>query len=164
MQICPVHLPSMPKKTLPDIESKNAAINFLRRRTSDKKPFFLAVGFQKPHIPLKFPREYLGYFTFFCDQQKSCPFQFSLMLINSRIASYWKVHSSQLPMARKPQQRLLQSLQRPQKKRRCQEIESHISLGKNTEFVRLKKPNFIVKSCETSLPKIYLFIGTAYCL
>ena len=31
-----------------------------QNNTSLNEPFFLAAGFHKPHIPLKFPKEYLS--------------------------------------------------------------------------------------------------------
>lgn len=64
--------------TLPDMQTTHFAVTFLRqfhkhsRRWQHKqhqhsppaptpcRPFFLAVGYHKPHIPLKFPREFLG--------------------------------------------------------------------------------------------------------
>ncbi|XP_074096078.1 iduronate 2-sulfatase [Cotesia typhae] len=58
--VCPVNVTSMPHFTLPDLENLNVAKKFLTnyRRL---KPFFLAVGFEKPHIPLKYPEEYLKF-------------------------------------------------------------------------------------------------------
>ncbi|CAD0198997.1 unnamed protein product [Chrysodeixis includens] len=56
--ICPVDVSGQPRKTLPDLESLKFAINILSNRNSST-PFFLAVGFHKPHIPLKFPKQYL---------------------------------------------------------------------------------------------------------
>ncbi|XP_031783262.1 iduronate 2-sulfatase isoform X2 [Nasonia vitripennis] len=57
--VCPVRVSSMPNSTLPDIETLNAAKAFLSGNR--REPFFLAVGFQKPHIPLKYPRRFLKY-------------------------------------------------------------------------------------------------------
>ncbi|XP_017773219.1 PREDICTED: iduronate 2-sulfatase [Nicrophorus vespilloides] len=57
--VCPVRIEDQPKESLPDIETLNAGLKFLQRKWS--KPYFLAVGFQKPHIPLKYPRKYLDY-------------------------------------------------------------------------------------------------------
>ncbi|XP_049808034.1 iduronate 2-sulfatase [Schistocerca nitens] len=57
--ICPVSVELQPGKSLPDLQSLEAAKKFLREKREE--PFLLAVGFHKPHIPLKFPREYLGY-------------------------------------------------------------------------------------------------------
>lgn len=60
--VCPVVVDSQPGGTLPDLESVEAAQNFLDghiKRDSDE-PFFLAAGFHKPHIPLKFPTDYLS--------------------------------------------------------------------------------------------------------
>ncbi|XP_043266900.1 iduronate 2-sulfatase isoform X2 [Venturia canescens] len=59
--VCPVSVASMPRKTLPDLEILKAAKIFIKNHTNDERPFFLAVGFEKPHIPLKYPQEYLNY-------------------------------------------------------------------------------------------------------
>ncbi|KAG7210244.1 hypothetical protein KM043_011792 [Ampulex compressa] len=59
--VCPVHIWSMPNKTLPDLEILNEAQNFIQKYRNKTKNFFLAVGFEKPHIPLKYPRKYLKY-------------------------------------------------------------------------------------------------------
>ncbi|CAH4036545.1 unnamed protein product [Pieris brassicae] len=58
--ICPVVVNEQPDKTLPDIEILNHAIDVLKTRNKTN-PIFLAVGFHKPHIPLKFPMDYLGW-------------------------------------------------------------------------------------------------------
>ncbi|KAL0102455.1 hypothetical protein PUN28_018015 [Cardiocondyla obscurior] len=59
--ICPVRVSTMPNKTLPDFETLREARRFIREHKKDSKPFFLAVGFQKPHVPFKFPERYLKY-------------------------------------------------------------------------------------------------------
>ncbi|XP_043514944.1 iduronate 2-sulfatase isoform X2 [Frieseomelitta varia] len=59
--LCPVKVSSMPNKTLPDIEILKEAKNFLSNQTGNNSPFFLAVGFQKPHIPFKYPKKYIKY-------------------------------------------------------------------------------------------------------
>ena len=55
--LCPVDLATVPDQTLPDIQSADYATQFLRSHSDG--PFFLAVGFHKPHIPLKFPKQFL---------------------------------------------------------------------------------------------------------
>uniref|UniRef100_A0A8C1A4Y5 Iduronate 2-sulfatase n=1 Tax=Cyprinus carpio carpio TaxID=630221 RepID=A0A8C1A4Y5_CYPCA len=45
--------------TLPDIENTAEAIRLLESMKDSHNPFFLAVGFYKPHIPFRIPREYL---------------------------------------------------------------------------------------------------------
>lgn len=61
--VCPVDLSQQPEGTLPDIQSTQYAINFLKNHSSysntNNQPFFLAVGYHKPHIPLKFPKKFL---------------------------------------------------------------------------------------------------------
>lgn len=59
--ICPVIPEYQPDGTLPDLESLNEAVRFLKYKNEiADKPYFLAVGFHKPHIPLKFPIQYIG--------------------------------------------------------------------------------------------------------
>lgn len=58
--MCPVHISNMPNETLPDIETLQKAREFIRKHNKDSNPFFLAVGFQKPHVPLKYPERYLS--------------------------------------------------------------------------------------------------------
>jgi iduronate 2-sulfatase len=55
--LCPVIVELQPEQTLPDIQSAEKVREFLTMQHS--QPFFLAVGFYKPHIPLKFPIDYL---------------------------------------------------------------------------------------------------------
>ncbi|XP_052276765.1 iduronate 2-sulfatase-like isoform X2 [Dreissena polymorpha] len=58
--VCPVTISDMPRGTLPDLQSTEFAIKALRDFSSKPRTlFFLAVGFYKPHIPLKYPKEYL---------------------------------------------------------------------------------------------------------
>ncbi|XP_032671602.1 iduronate 2-sulfatase isoform X2 [Odontomachus brunneus] len=59
--VCPVHVSTMPNRTLPDIETLQEARKFIHKHRRDSNPFFLAVGFQKPHIPLKYPDRFLKY-------------------------------------------------------------------------------------------------------
>ncbi|XP_011702367.1 PREDICTED: iduronate 2-sulfatase isoform X2 [Wasmannia auropunctata] len=59
--ICPVRVSTMPNKTLPDLETLREARRFVHEHRKDVVPFFLAVGFQKPHVPLKYPEHYLKY-------------------------------------------------------------------------------------------------------
>lgn len=56
--ICPVTLESQPEKTLPDIQSVQEAKRIL---SVTDEPFFMAIGFHKPHIPFRFPSQYLKY-------------------------------------------------------------------------------------------------------
>lgn len=57
--VCPVDVKEMPEQTLPDIQSTDEAIRLLKKVKSTGNPFFLAVGYHKPHIPLKYPEEFL---------------------------------------------------------------------------------------------------------
>jgi len=42
------------KHPLPDTQSANAAIEQLKKFSTSGNPFFLAVGFHKPHLPFQF--------------------------------------------------------------------------------------------------------------
>lgn len=57
--LCAVNVVTQPESTLPDIQSKNRAVRFLKE-IAKTTPFFLAVGFHKPHVPYKIPREKTG--------------------------------------------------------------------------------------------------------
>jgi len=46
----------MPGGTLPDIETTEEAIRLLNVMKTKKQKFFLAVGYHKPHIPLRYPQ------------------------------------------------------------------------------------------------------------
>ncbi|XP_071951486.1 iduronate 2-sulfatase-like [Antedon mediterranea] len=58
--LCPVDVAKMPEKSLPDIQSTNHAIGILKNISSNtiKEPFFLAVGYHKPHVPFKYPKDF----------------------------------------------------------------------------------------------------------
>ncbi|XP_009887559.1 PREDICTED: iduronate 2-sulfatase [Charadrius vociferus] len=57
--VCPVDVTEMPSGTLPDIQSTEEAIRLLNVMKANKQKFFLAVGYHKPHIPLRYPQEFL---------------------------------------------------------------------------------------------------------
>lgn len=76
---CPVKLTDQPLNTLPDIQSTQEAICFLRQYATNlypdrtcnlydnkciitSQPYFLAVGYHKPHINFRFPRHNLKKF------------------------------------------------------------------------------------------------------
>ncbi|KAL1432671.1 hypothetical protein MTO96_012887 [Rhipicephalus appendiculatus] len=63
--LCAVNVSTQPLQTLPDLQNVEVATEFLRKwssregKKSPQTPFFLAVGFYKPHIPFRIPKEYL---------------------------------------------------------------------------------------------------------
>ncbi|XP_067404204.1 iduronate 2-sulfatase isoform X1 [Emydura macquarii macquarii] len=57
--VCPVDVTEMPLGTLPDIQSTEEAIRLLNIMRMKNRKFFLAVGYHKPHIPLRYPQEFL---------------------------------------------------------------------------------------------------------
>ncbi len=54
----PVHT----KLPLPDQQIANEASKILEMYARQEKPFFLAVGFHKPHLPFVFPSEFIKYY------------------------------------------------------------------------------------------------------
>lgn len=56
--LCPVDLADVPEGTLPDIQSTKQAIQLLGKMNTSARPFFLAVGYHKPHIPFRYPKEF----------------------------------------------------------------------------------------------------------
>ena len=59
---CPVRVSAQPGAALPDMETTEHALRFLEEHSSsNNKPFLLAVGLHKPHIPHKFPEEFLRF-------------------------------------------------------------------------------------------------------
>ena len=68
---CPVRVSAQPGAALPDMQTTEQAVRFLEEysnssnnssnNNSTNKPFLLAVGLHKPHIPHKFPEEFLRY-------------------------------------------------------------------------------------------------------
>lgn len=58
--LCAVNVTEQPGGTLPDLESTDEAVRLLKSRANEDAPFFLAVGFHKPHIPFRIPQEYLS--------------------------------------------------------------------------------------------------------
>ena len=54
--LCPVDVNIQPGRTLPDLETATKAKRFLMKTSH---PYFLAVGFTKPHPPFKMPKQYL---------------------------------------------------------------------------------------------------------
>ena len=59
---CPVVVSDQPGGSLPDMEITETALKFLRENHS--APFLLAVGLHKPHVPHKFPAEFLEFHPF----------------------------------------------------------------------------------------------------
>ena len=65
--VCPVEVKFQPGGSLPDLQSLDEATKFLRAQSNASlSPFFLAVGFHKPHVPLKYPTKYRGKYNCRC--------------------------------------------------------------------------------------------------
>ncbi|XP_042566704.1 iduronate 2-sulfatase isoform X2 [Clupea harengus] len=62
--LCAVNVTEMPLGTLPDIENTEEAIRLLKLMNKSESPFFLAVGFYKPHIPFRIPQEFVKLYPF----------------------------------------------------------------------------------------------------
>ncbi|XP_074055583.1 iduronate 2-sulfatase-like isoform X2 [Macrotis lagotis] len=56
--ICPVNVDDVPEGTLPDKQSTEEAIRLLEKMKKMNGLFFLAVGYHKPHIPFRYPKEF----------------------------------------------------------------------------------------------------------
>ncbi|XP_078004109.1 iduronate 2-sulfatase isoform X2 [Phascolarctos cinereus] len=56
--ICPVDVADVPEGTLPDKQSTEEAIRLLEKMKKTNSLFFLAVGYHKPHIPFRYPKEF----------------------------------------------------------------------------------------------------------
>lgn len=59
--LCPVNVMTQPEHTLPDIQSMQETKRILALARHSKRPYFVAVGLHKPHIPFRFPAKYLRY-------------------------------------------------------------------------------------------------------
>jgi hypothetical protein len=71
--VCPVNVITQPEATLPDIQTTSRALTLLDElEASAEKPFLLAVGLHKPHIPLKYPEEFNGESDTACRLQILC--------------------------------------------------------------------------------------------
>ena len=44
--------------SMPDTDSTNLAINALEQLARTREPFFLALGFRRPHVPYTIPERY----------------------------------------------------------------------------------------------------------
>ena len=65
LKLCAVDVAAQPERTLPDMQSRDEAVRYLRAkrlRGAAATPHFLAVGLHKPHVPFKFPKEFLDSF------------------------------------------------------------------------------------------------------
>ncbi|KAM9324033.1 LOW QUALITY PROTEIN: iduronate 2-sulfatase [Gastrophryne carolinensis] len=62
--VCPVDVSEVPEGTLPDIQSTEEAIRLLKLAKQQQSPYFLAVGYHKPHIPFRFPKEFLKLYPY----------------------------------------------------------------------------------------------------
>ena len=80
--LCPVDLATVPDQTLPDIQSADYATQFLRNHSDG--PFFLAVGFHKPHIPLKFPKQFLDLYPLDKIKEASNPTWYKIKCVSKR--------------------------------------------------------------------------------
>ncbi|XP_060904732.1 iduronate 2-sulfatase [Labrus mixtus] len=69
--LCAVNVTEQPGGTLPDLESTEEAVRLLKSQANDGAPFFLAVGFHKPHIPFRIPQEFLSLYPI--DQMTLAP-------------------------------------------------------------------------------------------
>uniref|UniRef100_UPI0037E812BD iduronate 2-sulfatase n=1 Tax=Semicossyphus pulcher TaxID=241346 RepID=UPI0037E812BD len=69
--LCAVNVKEQPGGTLPDLESADEAVRLLKSRANDDVPFFLAVGFHKPHIPFRIPQEFISLYPL--DQMTLAP-------------------------------------------------------------------------------------------
>uniref|UniRef100_A0AAY4DAG2 Iduronate 2-sulfatase n=1 Tax=Denticeps clupeoides TaxID=299321 RepID=A0AAY4DAG2_9TELE len=58
--LCAVNVSETPLGTLPDMENTDEAVRQLRALSRAAEPFFLAVGYYKPHIPFRIPQEFLS--------------------------------------------------------------------------------------------------------
>ncbi|KAI1300194.1 Iduronate 2-sulfatase [Halotydeus destructor] len=64
--VCPVDVNKQPMQTLPDIEATRAAIDFISDHSKNSemdRKLFIAIGFNKPHIPLKYPAHFLDLYA-----------------------------------------------------------------------------------------------------
>lgn len=59
--VCPVNVKTQPSHTLPDMQSIAEAKRLLHTFKRTQKPYFIAIGLHKPHIPFRFPSKYLRY-------------------------------------------------------------------------------------------------------
>uniref|UniRef100_A0A914WKJ6 Sulfatase N-terminal domain-containing protein n=1 Tax=Plectus sambesii TaxID=2011161 RepID=A0A914WKJ6_9BILA len=60
--VCPVNVTEQPGGSLPDLQTADFVVNLLHDEQMLKQPFFIAVGFHKPHVPLKYPAEFRDYY------------------------------------------------------------------------------------------------------
>ncbi|XP_059993395.1 iduronate 2-sulfatase isoform X3 [Lagenorhynchus albirostris] len=64
--LCPVDVADVPEGTLPDKQSTEQAIRLLGKMKTSGSPFFLAVGYHKPHIPFRYPKRKIRQSYFAC--------------------------------------------------------------------------------------------------